>query len=336
MPMIDADRLDEVARRILIAAGTPGDIAQCVAESLIEANLKGVDSHGVMNLPFYLEEIERGDLAPAGRPTVEQETAGTAVVRGGFGFGMYVLRHATEFAIAKAREQRAVSVGVVECCHTGRVGWFAEAIAEAGMFGLVFGGGAHRDWSTAPPHGGAEALFSTNPYAFAMPGGRFGAVVADFATTTVADGKIRAYRAEGRPVPEGWIVDKEGNPTTDPNDFFDGGMHIPAAHHKGYGMALIAELMGDAMMPHKHQYNWLVTVVDIGAFRADGDYAASADELLRKVKDVPPAAGFDEVLLPGEPEARSAVERRANGIPIPDGVWVEITEAAAKLGVDVG
>ena len=335
MPTIDAERLDEVARRILVAAGTPDDIAQCVAGSLVEANLKGVDSHGVMNLPAYLEEIEQGDLVPTGRPTVEQETAGTAVVRGGFGFGMYVLRHATEFAIAKAREHKAASVGVVECCHTGRVGWFAEAIAEAGMFGLVFGGGAHRDWSTAPPFGGAKPLFSTNPYAFAMPGGRFGPVVADFATSTVADGKIAAYRAEGKPVPEGWIVDAHGNPTTDPNDFFDGGMHLPAAGPKGYGMALIAELMGDAMMPHKHQYNWLVTVVDIGAFRAAGDYTASAEELLQKVKDVPPASGFDEVLLPGEPEARSAAERRKAGVPIPDGVWAEIIEAAAKLGVEI-
>ena len=332
MPTIDPKRLDALARRILVAAGAPDDIAECVAESLIEANLKGVDSHGVMNLPFYLEEIEDGDLVPTGRMTVEQETVGTAVLRGGYGFGMYILREATEFAIAKAREQRAVSVGVVDLCHTGRVGWFAEAIAAAGMFGVVFGGGAHRNYRTSPPHGGAEPFFSTNPYAFGMPGGRFGPVVADFATSTVADGKVRAYHARGEQVPEGWIVDKAGNPTTDPQDFLDGGMHIPAAHHKGYGMALIAELMSDAMMPHKHQFNWLVTVVDITAFRPRGDYEASADALLQKVKDVPPAAGVDGVLLPGEPEALSATERAA-GIPVPDPVWEELGEAAAKLGV---
>ncbi len=168
-----------------------------------------------------------------------------------------------------------------------------------------------------------------------MPGGRFGPVVIDFATTTVADGKIAVYRAEGKRLPEGWIVDKHGNPTTDPEDFFDGGMHLPAAGHKGYGLALIAELMGDAMLAHPREVNWLVMVVDIGVFRAAADYAASAEELLQKVKDVHPAAGFEEVLLPGEPEARRAAERAASGVPVPDGVWTQIKEAAAKVGVEV-
>ncbi len=335
MPTIDADRLDDVARRILVAAGTPDDIAQCVAESLVESNLKGVDSHGVINLPFYLDEIERGETDPASRGTLDRETPTSALLRGGRGIGIYLLRQATDIAIAKARENRVASVGLVDCSHTGRAGWFAEAIAAAGMFGVVFGGGAHETWSTAPPYGGARPLFSTNPYAFTMPGGRFGPVVADFATTTVADGKIAVYRSEGRPLPEGWIVDKHGRPTTDPEDFFDGGMHVPAAGHKGYGMALIAELMGHAMLDGNGDFGWLVTVVDIAAFRAADDYAASAEELLQKVKDVPPAPGFDEVLLPGEPEARRAAERAETGVPIPDGVWAEIVEAAAKVGVAV-
>ena len=336
MSTIDLHRLDDIARRMLVAAGTPDDIAQCVAKSLVEANLKGVDSHGVMQLPWYLEEIERGQIKPAARPVTEKDTAGTALVRGNGGIGIYVLREATDLAIAKARASHAASVGVVECSHTGRIGWFAEAVAAAGMFGLVFGGGSHRIWSTAPPFGGAKPLFSTNPYAFAMPGGRFGTVVIDFATPTVADGKIAVHRAEGKPLPEGWIVDKHGDPTTDPEDFFDGGMHLPAAGHKGYGLALIAELMGDAMLAHQHELNWLVVAIDIAAFRAADDYATSAEELLQKVKDVPPATGFDEVLLPGEPEARRAAERCKAGVPIPDAVWQEIIEAAAKVGVAVG
>ena len=335
MVTIEPRRLEDVARRMLAAAGAPDDIAACAAQSLVESNLKGVDSHGVMQLPWYLDEIARGAVTPAGRPVVENETTGTALVRGNGGIGIYVLHHATDLAIAKARRHHIASVGVVECSHTGRIGWFAEAVAAAGMFGMVFGGGAHRLWSSVAPFGGAKPLFSTNPYALAMPGGSFGPVVIDFATTTVADGKIAVYRAEGKRLPEGWIVDKHGNPTTDPEDFFDGGMHLPAAGHKGYGLALIAELMGDAMLAHRHDCNWLVTVVDIGAFRAADDYAASAEELLQKVKDVPPAAGFDEVLLPGEPEARRAVERAASGVPIPDGVWTEIKEAAAKVGVEV-
>ena len=335
MATIEPQRLEDVARRMLAAAGAPDDIAACAARSLVESNLKGVDSHGVMQLPWYLDEIAKGNVTPAGRPVVENDTAGTALVRGNGGMGIYVLRHATDVAIAKARESHAASVGVIDCSHTGRIGWFAEAVAEAGMLGIVFGGGPHRIWSTAAPFGGAKPFFCTNPYAFGMPGGRFGPVVIDFATSTVADGKIAVYRAEGKRLPEGWIVDKNGNPTTDPEDFFNGGMHLPAAGHKGYGMALFAELMADAMLAHRHEYNWLVTVVDIGVFRAAADYAASAEELLQKVKDVPPAAGFDEVLLPGEPEARRAAARAASGVPIPDGVWTEIKEAAATVGVAV-
>lgn len=335
MPTVSAERLGTIARRILAAVGVPDDIAACVADSLVESNLKGVDSHGVMQLPWYLDEIERGQIKPAARPITEKESAGTALVRGGGGIGIYVLLEATELAIAKARKHHAASVGVVECSHTGRIGWFAEAVAKQGMFAMVIGGGAHRVWRSVPPFGGAKPMFSTNPYAFAVPGGRFGLVVADFATSTVSDGKISAYRAEGKRVPEGWIVDKDGKPTTDPEDFFAGGMHLPAAGYKGYGLALIAELMADAMLAHQHEFNWLVTAIDIGAFRDAGDYTASAEELLRKVKDVPPAPGFDEVLLPGEPEARSRAKRVEAGVPIPDGVWNEIVEAAAKVGVDV-
>jgi LDH2 family malate/lactate/ureidoglycolate dehydrogenase len=177
---------------------------------------------------------------------------------------------------------------------------------------------------------------STNPYALAMPGGRFGSVVVDFATSTVADGKIAVHRAEGRAVPEGWILDKHGQPTTDPEAFFDGGMHLPAAGHKGYGLGLIAELIGDAALAAPPEFNWFVVAVNLGAFRPPDAYAETAETYLQFVKDVPPAAGFDEVLLPGEPEQRAAERRRAEGIPIPESVWEQLLATGQSVGVDVG
>ena len=336
MPNASAEWLDGLARRLLTAAGTPADIAGDVAGSLVAANLRGVDSHGVMQLPWYLEEIGKGAIEPAARPTVERETPGSALVRGHKGFGIHALGRATEIAMEKARGHGAAAVGLVECSHTGRIGHFAEAAARRGFFAMILGGGAHRIWSNVVPFGGTRPVMSTNPYAFALPGGRFGPIVVDFATSTASDGKIAVHRALGKPVPEGWILDKDGRPTTDPDDFFDGGMHLPAGGHKGYGLGLLAELIGDALLATPPEFNWLVQVVDLGLFRDASDYAGTAEAYLEMVKKVPPAAGFDEVLLPGEPETRAAARRGAEGVPIPEPVWDQLRAAAAELGVAFG
>jgi uncharacterized oxidoreductase len=198
---------------------------------------------------------------------------------------------------------------------------------------IVLGGGAHGQWANVVPFGGTRPVMSTNPYALAMPGGRFGPVLVDFATSTVADGKVAVYQAEGKTLPEGWVLDKDGQPTTDPDDFFDGGMHLPAAGHKGYGLSLIAELVGCAVLDFPPEFNWFVVAVNLGAFRPAADYAASAEDYLAFVKDVPPAPGFDEVLLPGEPERRSAERRSSDGVPIPEPVWEKLAAAASTLGI---
>jgi LDH2 family malate/lactate/ureidoglycolate dehydrogenase len=333
MPLADAEFLDGLARRLLTAAGTPDDIAADVAGSLVAANLRGVDSHGVMMLPWYLEEIGKGNIEPAARPEVERETAGSALVRGHKGFGIHALGRATGIAMEKARGHGTAAVGLVACSHTGRIGHFAEAAARQGFFAMILGGGAHRMWKNVVPFGGTRGVMSTNPYAFALPGGRFGPILVDFATSTASDGKIAVHRSLGKPLPEGWILDKEGRPSTDPADFFDDGMHLPAGGHKGYGLGLVAELIGDALLAAPPEFNWLVQLVDLGLFRDAADYAATAETYLDMVKAVPPAAGFDEVLLPGEPEARAAAKRGAEGIPIPDPVWAQLRAAAADQGV---
>ena len=335
MPQLTADQLDRLARQLLSAAGTPEDIAEVVAGSLVGASLKGVDSHGVMQLPWYLEEIAKGNVEPAARPAIETKAPGLALVRGNKGFGIYALNQATETAVEVAGRQGSACVGLADCSHTGRIGHFAEAAARRGLFALVFGGGAHEIWRNVVPFGGSQPIVSTNPYAFAMPGGRFGPIVVDFATSTVADGKVAVYRAEGKALPEGWILDKEGRPSTDPKAFFDGGMHLPAAGHKGYGLGLIAELVGDAVLNAPPEFNWFVITVDLGFFRPAGAYEESAERFLQFVKEVPPAAGFDEVLLPGEPERRAAERRGREGVALPEAVWQGLDEAGRSVGLDL-
>lgn len=337
MPTFAHDELHDLAARALAAAGTPGDIADRVAGSLVDSNLKGVDSHGILRLPVYLKEIADGFVAPAARPALHGETAATAQMRGGRGFGIFAMEAATELAVAKAKAGGVAAVGLSECSHTGRIGQFTEQAARYGCFAQILGGGAHVDWSTVAPFGGAAPVMSTNPYSFAMPGGKHGAVVADFATSAVSRGKILVHQAKGMPVPEGWLLDRDGRATTDPNDLDRGGMQLPAAGHKGYGMGLIAELLCYAMVTpppdSPSDANWLILAVDIAAFRAVADYAAPAEAYLDKVKATRPAEGFAEVLLPGEPERRTERARRENGIELPEATWRAVREAVEAVGV---
>jgi uncharacterized oxidoreductase len=159
-------------------------------------------------------------------------------------------------------------------------------------------------------------------------------VVADFATSATANGKLAVARAKGEPAPAGQIIDKTGKPTVNVDDYFDGGAILPAAGQKGYGMSLIAELVGFALLPDPLEYNWLVIALDIARLRPDGGYGNDAQEFLDQVKAVPPAAGFEAVQIPGELERNLKASREAGGIPVAAGIWDGLVEAAATVGVD--
>jgi LDH2 family malate/lactate/ureidoglycolate dehydrogenase len=333
MPRVDHRDLHRLAAAILVAAGTPGDIADCVARSLVEANLKGVDSHGVMRLEWYLEQIAEKVILPGGRPSAVMEKSNCAILQGNGAFGIYGMALAADLAVAKARSGQIAAIALTDVGHTGRLGQFVEQIAEAGMFGIVLGGGNHERWGCVAPFGGARPLLPTNPYAFGLPAGAHGPVVVDFATSAVATGKLRLYRASGAPVPEGWILDRDGNPTTRAEDFFAGGMQVPAAGAKGYGLSVIAELIAEALLGHPREFNWLVIALDLAVFAPLATYLAASGGFLDAVKQVPPASGFSEVMVPGEPERRSGAERRLSGIPIAEEIWRSIDKAAASVGV---
>ncbi|MEM7225816.1 MAG: Ldh family oxidoreductase [Pseudomonadota bacterium] len=339
MPTLPPAALESFARRLLEAVGTPEDIAACVAAHLVDANLKGVDSHGVQRLPDYLAEIARGDIQPAARPSLAKQTSGTAAFDGGRGFGIHALDQVAGHAIELAKTRRIAAVGLTNAAHTGRIGAFAAKIAEAGHFALILGGGAHRVWATVAPHGGREAVMSTNPYALALPGAEHGPVVVDFATSAAARGKIAAYQAAGKAIPEDWVLDRHGQATSDPAALFEGGVQLPMAGHKGTGLGLIAELLCFAMLPDTmtgpHDLNWLVLALEISAFRDQQAYAADCRAFLDKLKAIPPAPGFAEVLIPGEPEAREEERRREEGIPLPEATWAEIQATAERVGVAV-
>jgi LDH2 family malate/lactate/ureidoglycolate dehydrogenase len=335
MKMIQREPLTRLVKEIFAAVGAPPEIATVVAESLVDSNLKGVDSHGVLRVPQYLAQIESGWIQPAARPTVKQASATTAMVDGNQGFGIYSLRFALELAMEKAKSSQIAAVGLVGGAHTGRIGWFAEQAASQGVITLISGGGAYGKAAhmSVAPHGGAARTMATNPLTLGFPTGEQAPVVVDMSTSVTAEGKLRFYRDSGRTLPPGWILDKNGQPSTNAADFYAGGMILPVAGHKGYGLAVAAEFLTGILLGEAHELNWLILALDAAAFRTQEEFAQDAATFIHGLKATPPAPGFDVVMVPGEPEAQTAQQRRVAGIPLPDEIWARLQGAADQVGV---
>ena len=340
-----AAELRQVTETIFTAAGAPADLAAEMGEALVGANLAGHDSHGVIRIPAYLRQIASGQLDPGARPEVIKETATTALVDGKWTFGHVAAKYGTSVAIKKAKESGSAVVSIVRCNHIGRLGQWASQAAAEDVIAMVTvgggGGGANAVRNSAAPFGGAEGAFSTNPISIGMPGGETPDMLIDFATTVVAEGKLQVARAKAAPVPEGCILDKEGRPTTNAEDFYNGGVLLPFGGHKGYALAMFVEMLGGAFTPGDEingdgrRGGAVIWAVDAFAFRSSESYADNADFVLDRVKKVKPAPGVDEVLIPGEPEARSAAAREKEGIPVADTTWQQIVEGGKSVGVDV-
>jgi LDH2 family malate/lactate/ureidoglycolate dehydrogenase len=311
------------------------------------SNLSGVDTHGVFHLPRYVSEIRDGLLVPTEWPKIVTETPTTALVTGNWTFGHVVAKYAMDLAVDKARDQNVAVVSFVRALHIGRLGEYSELAASQGMVGTVWASGYGEEEPVAVPFGGRAPVLHTNPISMGFPGGDEPSMVLDFATTTIAGSKVRIAQLKGEQVPLGSLVDKEGNPTTDPSGYPVGGGMLPFGGHKGYAIMLADELMGRVLSgsdahaeahrggPITRHQGVTMIVLKADLFQPLAEFTRRADELGRRIRAVPPAAGFDEVLVPGDPEKRSRAERRRDGIPIPEEVWRSLTDLAADLDVAV-
>jgi LDH2 family malate/lactate/ureidoglycolate dehydrogenase len=250
-------------------------------------------------------------------------------IDGAGGHGIVAMTRATEALIEMAGKRGMAAGGIVRCGHTGRMGAYAEAAANAGFMAISLGGGGRRSWGNVVPFGGLDPMMSTNPYTVALPGGPEDPVVCDFAISTVATGKVAVARANGEMLPEGARIDKHGQGSTDPEAYYDGGALLPAAGPKGSGLGLIAEMMGVAV-----KFNWMMILLRADAFRPMAEYQSAADGFRDEVRSSRPAEGFDRVILPGQRETELAQAAEKAGIVIGDGVWAAIQEAAHSVGVD--
>ena len=340
MPVMQPMPLADYTSRIFQAVGTPKMTADLVGQSLVSANLAGHDSHGVIRIMQYLRQIDADEIRPLARPEVERETAVMALLNGHRCFGQLAAKTAIETGIGKARGDAVAAIGLKHSGHVGRLGEWVELAADEGFIALAYANGG-RSGGLVAPFGGAERRMGTNPVAAAIPLQDRPAVLLDFATSAVAEGKVRVAMNSGKSIPEGLVLDKHGRPTQSPADLYDDGMLLPAAGHKGYGLALLTDLLGGVLtgaggptLPGTILGNGVLFVLlNIEAFRPLAEFFADGTIMADRIKSTRPAQGFDEVLLPGEPEARSAQTRQDSGIPLDDTTWEQIVEAAENLDV---
>ena len=347
MPLFRAPELTAFASRLFTAAGVPGDEAQTVAASLVGANLRGHDSHGVMRVPQYIDFVEKDFYRTGVALKVEHETPAAVTCDGQWGFGQVQAHRLLDLIIPKAQALGLAAGAARHCGHIGRLGEYAERAAESGLVLIATvnnDGAGHR---VAPPGGTAPRL-GTNPLCAAVPTAG-DPVVLDFGTSVVAEGKVRVYHINKRPVPEGWLLDPEGNPTTDPSVLYNTplGSILPmggAQAYKGFGLGLVLDMLAGGLTGGRSSFegsppvrgnNVLFLVLDPARFAGRDALLRESTQLSEFVRATPRAPGAGDILLPGDPERRTLEKRTAEGIPIEDAHWAKLSELAARLGTPV-
>ncbi len=340
--LIEAAPLRQFTRDVFVAVGLPPEEAEIEADVLVWANLRGVDSHGVQRIPIYVREARAGRIKVVPDIRIERETPCLALLDADHAFGPVVTVRAMEMAMEKAAQVGVGWVLIRNTTHQGAIGYYALLAAQRDMAGMA--------WVCGPPnmapYGARAAGVHNSPIAIAVPGKTHPPLLLDMATSVAAQGKVTLALEKGIPIPDTWALDKEGRPTTDPQQAV---IMRPAGLYKGSDLALMLECLSGLMVgnpliyprlmgldtPSPGTQNSVVVAINIALCTDIELYKQHIDELASAIKSLPPAEGFGEVLLPGEPEDRVAARRRQEGIPIPLGTARRLHEVATDLQVSL-
>jgi uncharacterized oxidoreductase len=344
MPVVvKADKLTQICTDLVIGAGASREEAECVAKGCVLANLTGHDSHGVIAIPTYIDRVDKGHIVPGAAFTVVQESPTTTVVDGNWGFGFVVAERAMKMTIEKAKKSNVAACTILRQSHVGRVGAYPIMAAKEGMIAIMTADSGRSPKAVAP-FGGAEARVGTNPISIAIPSNLPATFCLDMATSSVAAGKINLAIAKGTPIPTGWIVDKDGNPTTDPNDFKKGGVLLPLGGdegHKGFGLSAMIEILS-AVLPGlgfgvdptgRHNDGCFIACFNVEAFRPLATFKKDVTEFAQYLKATKPQKGVKEIYYPGEVEYLKEQDRLKNGIEVDDKTWDNFKKLGAKYGI---
>ena len=338
MPTISHEQLERFVTHIFMCKGAAEHVAQEVATSLVSANLRGHDSHGVIRVIQYVGWIDRGWINPGGEVEVIRDQGAILMVDGHNQFGQVIGRKATDLAIAKTRQLGVCVLTIRHSAHLGRIGQFMEQAADAGIVSFSWtntqGGGV-----LAAPHGGRQARLSAHPVSAGAPLAGHESLIMDISTCSIAEGKVKVALAKGEQVPAGCLIDGQGEPTTDPQQFYakPKGAILPVGQHKGYALALLADILAGAIAGgscsrasvDKIANGWFAIFVDPQAFAGRTFYDEQLSGLRSWIKSCPTVIGVEEVLLPGEPENRMAKQRSETGIPIESSTWDKLQNIGA-------
>ena len=342
MPTVPADLLERLTRDIFAARGVPADDAAFIASMLIRANVRGHDSHGVIRVPQYVAALQRGTLNPTPKMALVVDTPTLAILEGDGGFGQVVARRGVGLAIERARTHGLAAVALRGANHVGRLADYAEMAAAQGLIGMLWANA--RGGLNVAPWGGAARRLGTNPHAIAVPGPEGTVAMShDFASSVWAEGKLRVKFNRGEKVPPGIMLNGKGEPSTDPREYYNDpvGSLLTAGAHKGYGLSIAVEILGGILSgagaasgePSVFRNGTLIVCLDPARFLPMADFHAQVAALLGWVRSAPLATGAEEILIPGEPEARTERERRAAGVTIDDETWRQIRGVADEVGV---
>jgi LDH2 family malate/lactate/ureidoglycolate dehydrogenase len=343
MPVIQADRLREIASTLLVANKVPKNEAATVARHVVNANLAGHDSHGMIMLPNYIERVRVGHIVPGAAFTIVQESPSTTVVDGNWGFGYVINERAMQLTIEKAATQNIAACTVFRQGHVGRLASYPLMAARSGMIGMAWADSGRSPKGVAP-FGGREARLGTNPWAMAVPSDLDGPFCMDFATSAVAMGKIKLAEARGQEIPRGWVVDSEGDLTTDPAKLKGGALLPlggPSEGYKGTALAAMGEIfcglltgLGFGVEPTgRHNDGCFLIAIKVEAFRPLLSFRKEVADFAHYLKDTPPAKGSGGVLYPGEVEHIAEQKRTSAGVEIEDATWKKLGILATEAGL---
>jgi L-2-hydroxycarboxylate dehydrogenase (NAD+) len=334
----------EFITRALVSVNVPPEDASQVAALMAESDARGGDAHGIFRLPQYVKQIQDGAVNARPHIRVVSERLGTALIDGDNALGHLVMKRATELAVKKARQCGIGWVGTRHSNHAGPAQLYPRMAAAQEMIGIYFCVG---NANLVPPWGGTEVLLSTNPIAVAVPALQYPSVVLDMATTNAAFGKIRLKAQRNESMPEGWMIDRQGQPLTDPKRASEGFL-VPIGGPKGYGLALIFGLLAgtlngaafgrdvvdytlDSEKPSNTGQS--IMAVDIAAFSDVQSFKQNVDEIWKVMKSSPTLPGVDEVRLPGERSENLYRERMAKGVPLSASLRKVLDDLADRLGI---
>jgi len=318
--------------------GVPKEDAENIADHLVLANLRGVDSHGLIRVPYYIEGIRKGLVQARSETRVVEESSGITLLDGGNGLGIPVATKATDLAIDKAKSIGVGVVGVRNLGHVGMLAYYTKKVVERGFIGFACVNAP----AVMAPWGGRERIFGTNPMCIGFPMDEERSIILDMATSVMAHFKIKMATLRGEKIPEGVALDRQGRPTTDPKEAFEGVL-LPFGGYKGYGLVLAIEVLTSALLGALQsksiewhpstQGGFFISVIDVSRFRNYDEYKKDVLHLVDVVKSCPLAEGVKEILIPGEIEEREAEKRLRDGIPLETATWKELMNLAKELNV---